>query len=189
MRVQLRDEDLRAGIDALGKRFPQTFKRALARTATTAEAAMARAMVQDTALPVGKIKEAISQRFADQGVQLVCTGKRIPLIDFRARGPEPSRGKGRGVTYTLPGGKQRAEHAFISTMPSGHRGVFERTGRFTRRPSKRGGMPVNRETIRELFGPSIVKVFEKFLPLGATVAAEALMKNLQHEIQFALSRR
>jgi hypothetical protein len=60
-------------------------------------------------------------------------------------------------------------------MSSGHRGVFERRG-------------AGRTPIRELRGPSLVNVFAKFLGLGADTANEALLKNLRHEISFALSQ-
>lgn len=74
--------------------------------------------------------------------------KRIPLIKFGARGPEPSRGRGRGVTYRGKGGRKRHPQAFISAVGGGHRGVFERKG------SKR--LP-----IKQLFGPSIGRVFDE----------------------------
>jgi hypothetical protein len=80
------------------------------------------------------------------------------------------------VSYRLPGGRGRAEHAFIATMPSGHRGVFQR--------SSGPALP-----IYQLHGPSLVRVFEKFLPLGASRAREQLGKNLKSEINFVLSRR
>jgi len=70
--------------------------------------------------------------------------KRIPLIKFSARGPEPSRGKGRGVTYRVGRGRQRHSSAFI-TKVGGHRGVFERKGR-------------RRLPIQEHFGPSVGRV-------------------------------
>src|SRR5258708_18881327 len=58
--------------------------------------------------------------------------------------------------------------------PSGHRGVFRRMGSA-------------RLPIQELRGPSLVRVFEKFLPLGAARAQESLMTNLRSEIAFARS--
>jgi hypothetical protein len=108
--------------------------------------------------------------------------KRIPLFDFGAKGPVPSRGKGRGVTVK---GK-RYPHAFIATVGSGrHTGVFQR------RPgaNRRGPAPHRSQLpIYELFGRSIGRVFIKFRPLGHARALEALAKNIQSEFQFALSR-
>jgi len=150
---------------------------------------MARAMVAETGLPVAKIKGALTITAGATSAEVKAKGIRIPLIDFKARGPEPSRGKGRGVSYAIAHGRNRDAHAFIATMPQGHRGVFKRTGRFGSRPSKRGGKPVLRESIGELFGPSLVNVFVKFLELGSARALEVFNSTLKHEIDRALSRR
>jgi hypothetical protein len=83
--------------------------------------------------------------------------------------------EGRGVSWSLPSGRGSDAHAFIATMPSGHRGVFRRTG-------------IARLPIRELRGPSLVHVFRKFLPAGAARATVALMTNLRSEIAFATKR-
>jgi hypothetical protein len=109
------------------------------------------------------------------GIQLEITGNRIPLIDFAARGPEPSRGRGRGVSYRLPGGRSRDPHAFIATMPSGHRGVFKRTGK-------------ERNPIIQSHGPSLVNVFRNKLDFGAERAKAALEEQVRLVIAFALSR-
>jgi hypothetical protein len=90
------------------------------------------------------------------------------------------------VSYRLPSGRGRVETGFIATMPSGHRGVFKRPGALGRRvqgpraQGSRGRLP-----IVELFGPSLPKVLEKFLPVFRDRAQEALIKTLQHEIRWA----
>jgi len=169
--------DAQAGILALKTRFPFAMRRAVRKAAISGRAEMAKAIVADTGLPSKRVKEEIRiNEVGEFGAQLEVTGRRLPLIDFRARAPEPSRGRGRGVSYRLPGGRGRAEHAFIATMRSGHRGVFQRSGEA-------------RTPIYELHGPSLVRVFEKFLPLGADRAREALLTNVRSEINFVLSRR
>jgi hypothetical protein len=60
-------------------------------------------------------------------------------------------------------------------MRSGHRGVFQRSG-------------TKRLPIYELFGPSIARVFEKLIPVGEARRTEVLLKNLRHEVEFALSK-
>lgn len=175
--VRLDTRDLNAGIETLARKFPYAIRRAAMRAGTSGRAVMTQAIAADTGLASRRIRDEIKvNALGDSGVQLEVTGNRIPLIEFRASGPEPSRGRGRGVSYRLTGGRGRAERAFIATMRSGHRGVFQRRG-------------LGRLPIVELHGPSLVKVFEKFLPLGAERAREALMKNLRSEISFALSRR
>ncbi len=133
---------------------------------------MVKEMGKDTGLPARRIKADFKTTpMGDSGVRLEVTGRRLPLIDFKAKGPEPSRGRGRGVTYKLPGGRGRAPTAFIANL-RGRRGVFRR------RTTARG-------PLEELHGPSLVHVFEKFLPLGAERGREALVRNLRSEIAFA----
>ena len=175
--ITLNDSDLKVGIESLRRKFPFAVRRALTRAGTSGRAAMVLAIAADTGLASKRVRDNIKiNMLGDTGIQLEITGSRIPLEAFGARGPEPSRGRGRGVSYRLPGSPGRIPDAFIATMRSGHRGVFKRTAA-TRKP------------IIELFGPSLVRVFEKFLPLGAARAEEALVKNMRSEIAFALSRR
>lgn len=188
VRVTVDMTDLHAGLDALGRRFPSVLARAMAKTAVSARQTMVEAISADTGLAQAKVREnvRIIKSGAD-GAQVEAKGKRIPLIEFGARGPEPSRGKGRGVSYRNPGGRGVAPHAFIATMPGGHRGVFERSPDAVHKRSPKGGRTML--GIRELKGPSIVNVFRKYLPDGAKRATESLKTNLQHEISFALSGR
>lgn len=153
--------------------------RALNKTATSERAALSSAIAKDVGIKVGTVRDGISIQKAttsNLAARVVCRGKRIPLIELNARGPEPSRGRGRGVSYRVEGQTRRIPNAFIATVGSGrHRGVFARKS-------------IKRLPIRELFGPSIVKVFEKLVPVGEARRNEVLLKNLQHEITFALSQ-
>jgi len=165
-------------LDALLKDYPgratRATVRAMNRAITSGRTLMVQRIAADTGLRSGDIKKAMSLRNATAqrlearlGVGL----KRIPLIDFNARGPEPSRGKGRGVSYRLRGGGGRVANAFIATMKSGHRGVFARAGKA-------------RLPIRELFGPSLGHVFAKYRPEGIERAREAFVTNFKHEMGF-----
>jgi hypothetical protein len=152
--------------------------RALNRGIASANTFMGRAIAGDTGLKVGDIKKALTLRKATWSVpeaRLATSLKRIPLIDFGAKGPEPSRGRGRGVSYRLQGARGRHSSAFIATMGSGHRGVFARR--------LRARLP-----IKELFGPSLGHVFAKFRPEGLRLALDTFHKNFDHEIDFAASR-
>lgn len=153
--------------------------RAINRTADSEKTALSRAVAADMGLKVGTVKNSITVEKATVNqpeARVIARGKPIPLIEFSARGPEPSRGRGRGVSYRNPGSpRNRAEHAFITTLRSGHRGVFERN------TSKR--LP-----IRELMGPSVAHVFQKLVPVGEARRQEVLIKNLEHEIAYALQR-
>jgi len=163
----------------MGSQMPVMMARALNRGGTAGKTAMARAVAKDTGIAVGAVSKEIRIDKANRllpRVALEIQGKRIPLIAFQARGPEPSRGRGRGVSYRLPGGRGRIGNAFIATMRAGHRGVFKR-------------LQNARLPIVELFGPSLPKVFEKFLPLFHQVAGDAAIKTLGQEISWERSKR
>jgi hypothetical protein len=138
---------------------------------------MVRAIAQDLGLKAGDVREKLYVREArpDQlEARLMASRKRIPIIDFAARGPIPSRGKGRGVTARTK--TRRYPHAFIATMGSGHTGVFQRVG-------------LERLPIRELFGASLGRVFAKFMPAARARAEEQFVKNLQSELRFLVRSR
>ena len=155
--------------------------RAINRTAASEKTQAKRAIAADTGIKAGDVDKALTVAKATPEVAfatVTASGRRLPLIAFNARGPEPSRGRGRGVSYRLPGGRGRVPTAFIATMRSGHRGVFTRTR-----------LAGPRLPILELFGPSLPLVFiKKFLPEATTRSVATLAKNLRHEIEFALKR-
>jgi len=157
--------------------------RALNRAIATVRTFMAREVARDIGLKYGDVLAAIrltqatwSQPVASIGASL----KKIPLIKFGARGPEPSRGRGRGVSYKIgTGGRSRLEHGFIATVGSGqHRGVFVRDGASER---KSPGAWSKNLPIQEKFGPSLGYVFAKYRKQGLEKAHEAFAKNFEHE--------
>lgn len=186
--LTLKSEQSERAIRRLGDRAPLAIARALNRAAGAAKTVMVRAVAADMGLKAGtvreqiKVQEARPVRDAEMVARLSVSGTRIPLIEFGARGPEPSRGRGKGVTSRLKGGEGRYPHAFLATMRSGHRGVF------IRRPatSKRHGPKPQRPQlpIYELRGPSLPHVFQKYFPLGLARGEEALATTLEHELTF-----
>lgn len=175
--LKLHTKEAEARLKQLGARAPRVIARSLNRAGSSGRTAMARAVSQDMKLKVGDVRsrihilEATSTRLS---VTLYASAARLPLILFRASGPEPSRGRGRGVSANL-GGRRRYPRAFIATMGSGHRGVFERVARA-------------RLPIYELRGPSIAHVFKKHEQVGIDRAMAQLAKNLGHELEFEMSR-
>ena len=152
--------------------------RALRRAITAARTLMVREISKDVGLKSKDVKDALRMTepsFSNPTAQLAAKLKRIPLIRFSARGPEPSRGRGKGVTYRLGQRRGRNEHAFIAVMKSGHRGVFKRKS-------------TKRLPIYQLYGPSLGHVFEKYQPAGQARAIEMFEKNLDHELTFAKSQ-
>lgn len=177
-----------AAIQRLKQRAPAAIARAINRTAASVETAMARVIAADMGMNVGDVKRYISIDDATPGrpvANIRASAKPIPLIDFKARGPYPSRGRGRGVTAKLKGGAGRYPTAFIATMGSGHTGVFQRAP-----GARRHGGPPHRSQlpIFELKGPSIWHVFAKHLGVGLARAAEQLPKNLRSELAFASTK-
>jgi hypothetical protein len=163
-------------IRQLKERAPFAIARALNRAAVSTRAVMARAVAADLGLNVGTVREEIRIQEAKPGrgeltARLTVSGKRIPLIDFKARATR--RG---GVTARLPGGTGRYPNAFIATMRSGHTGVFQRRG-------------APRLPIYELRGPSLPHVFSKYIPEGLARGEESIQKNLQSELRFALQQQ
>ncbi len=157
-----------------------TVARSMNRAANSAKTVGAREIASDVGLRVGTVKEQIRLTRATPQ-QLLATleisGRRIPLIEFHARGPYPSRGRGRGVTYKIGETPARLPHAFIAIMRSGHRGVFRRVG-------------TKRRPIIELLGPSLPQVFSKpsIVQTMQERYRESLLVNLKHEIEYELSR-
>lgn len=170
--------ELRKQLETLGNAAPVVLARALNRGVTSGRAAMTRVIASDTGISSRAIGAEIRVEKAQRSRPVAAVeiaGRRIPLIAFQARGPEPSRGRGRGVSYRLPSGRGRVGDAFIATMPSGHRGVFKRRAK-------------KRLAITELHGPSLPHVFEKHFPVFRAAAEESLLKNLASEISFERSK-
>lgn len=195
-RIALGLEDLQKELLAIGEAGPRILARSLDRAATAGKTAMARAIAEDTGIANKNVTREISidkaglRSKVDPRIVVSIKGRRLPLIAFGARGPEPSKGKGRGVSYKLPTGRGRAPGAFIATMPGGgHRGVFVRVGALARgaqgpgfsQKRSRGAWGPNLP-IRELLGPSLPHVFEKKIDVFETAAQLSLTKNLIHEL-------
>lgn len=190
--IRLNTADTDRAIRQLRAKAPAAIARALNRAAASGTTAMIRVISQDTGITQADLKGSTKRnrriwtQEAQPGhetVRVFASLDRIPLMDFGAKGPEPSRGKGRGVTAGLKGGARRYERAFIATMQSGHRGVFRRKerGQFV----KVLGRLARRLPIKELFGPSIAHVWTKHAAVGQQRAQEQLVKNLQSEFRFA----
>lgn len=82
-------------------------------------------------------------------VTLRATGAPIGLINYGAVQTK------KGVTVRVKNGRKTLKHAFIATMPNGHKGVFERVGTGHKKVTKDGRAYMSGLPIRELFGPAI----------------------------------
>jgi hypothetical protein len=178
-------ETFRKDLLDLAEQAPLIMARALNRAAVSGQAAMVKVVASDTGLLAKYVKREIVIDKASRArpmVALTIAGRRIPLIAFQARGREPSRGLGQGVSYRLLGGRGRVADAFIATVGiGGHRGVFKRRG--TSRRKSVGAWSRNLPIV-ELRGPSVPHVFEKHLDKFRAAAEESFLKNLASEIGF-----
>lgn len=190
--LTVRTDITEAAIRKLKAKALPAISRALNRSIASGRTAMVKAMAPDLGLPAAYVRERLVVQEATARTltaRLYASSKKIPLITFNARGPVPSRGKGRGVTARMPGGQGRYPNAFIATVRSPrngtHLGVFERNTGANRRGAKpnRSQLPIH-----ELFGPSLGYVFEKYRPMGLARAEEQLVKNITHELRFALEQ-
>ena len=171
--------------------------RALNKTVKSAEVAAVRSLANDIGVTQKEVRTHVVMYRARNNylrAGIFATGKRIPIIDLKARQigkrkklrDNYGRYKARrstslnaGVKYKGHGGKWRTiPGAFIATMKNGHVGVFKRRG-------------VSRLKIDEKFGPSIPHVFMKraSIVLMKNVTADRWRKNMDHEVWFELNKR
>ena len=152
LNIEVDSKKVNAALEVAPKKTGIALLRALKRGTKAAKTISNRVVAKDMGIKASDVRSRI--RIEEPTAQtlsgkLRANLKRIPLIKFGARGPEPSRGRGRGVTYKgQGGGRKRHARAFISTMGAEHRGVFERKGE--------GRLP-----IKQLYGPSIGRVFDE----------------------------
>lgn len=159
---------------ALKTEAPLAIARAINRTANSVKTVMTRAVAGSLRVKQAYVRERIKVRLATRqelSAAISASAQPIPLIAQGARGPEPSRGQGRGVTANTA--TRRYPHAFIATMPSGHRGVFQREGKA-------------RLKITELRSASVAAVFIHHERAGQVRADEQLPKNLAHEVDYMI---
>jgi hypothetical protein len=123
------------------------------------------------------------------------TGKPLALIDFT--GTRQTK-VGVSVLVKKEKGRKVMPGAFIAQMKSGHKGVYWRDWHGDTAPAKgkKRTIPyaklpaMYRLPIRELFGPRAPDILENDPVMGAVLkkADERLHKNLQHELEYELSK-
>ena len=162
--------------------------RALNRTAITVRAEASRRIRERYNLKSRVLKDQIRIRNATKAelhAVVQASGRPIPLVEFDAR-----RGAA-GATVRVGRTRKTVSHAFIATMKSGHRGVFLRVEKGSRkyrstRVNKSGAdLPV-----AELFGPSLPQAFTSKQVMSAIVAAARTRfpKAFEQEARFYLSK-
>lgn len=163
----------------IGKGLPVAMARAANRAADAARTYSRRALTAEIGLAAKYGARALTVFPKATPDNLVATvrarGFRLPLIAYTGTSGFRS-GKGiAGRTYrtgTVPAG------AFFAQVPSGHRGIFKRSGRFGRR-----GKPYL-ERIQQVTGPSVPElvVAQDIFDRAGERALEVFRERLDHEV-------
>jgi hypothetical protein len=158
-------------------KIQRAFVRAMNRGIKAGRTLLVRLIAQDLGVKSTTVRDTLVLKeatVASPAASLSASLKRIPLINFVAIGQQVAHAKGtargNGVAYRLSGTSSRVDNAFIRIMPSGHVGVFVRAGR-------------PRLPIRELFGPSLGHVFQKYRPEVIERTIEMFQRNFGHELE------
>lgn len=181
------ETELIADLGDAPERVTKATKRALNRAITAARTVMARAIARDTGIKVGDVRDRhlrMTEATLRPEVRLAASLKRIPQIQFDAKGPLPSRGQGRGVSFRVGQGRTRLPHAFLARMRSGHVGVFTRKGPGQTKSPRAWSKNL---PIRERKAAPIGYFFRKYRSIGIARAQEAFATNLHHELTFQRS--
>jgi hypothetical protein len=178
--------ELQRELGAMPRAITAAMVRAMNRALTSGRTAMVRAIAQDTGLKSGDLRKAVRiapATWSRPEARMATSLKRLPLILFGAKGPMPSRGRGKGVSWRLAGGaRNRVPNAFLAQVRSpqqtemgsaGHLGVFVRRGK--------GRLP-----IRQLYGPSLGHVFGRHRPTIAEQMRQTFSARVLHELDRVL---
>jgi hypothetical protein len=168
-------------LEAFPNETGRAILRALKRGKEMAQTRANRVISQDMGMKAGDVRKrirVIEPTAETLSYELRGSLRRVPLIELGARGPEPSRGRGRGVSYNLPRGRGRISDAFIATVGTGaHRGVFKRN-RVTRREKRPNVWGSTELSIHELFGPSLGRVMDRHRSEIVSVGEHEFTKEL-----------
>ena len=178
-------ESIRNQLGATQKEASKAASRALNRTASRVRTYAARG-IRDAGykLKAGDIKRQLKITRASPTIlaaTVTATGKSIPLIQYQAHQTKS------GVSVNVLHGRKTIAHAFIASMPSGHKGVFirreVRTGNVKglgrkHTHSTKHGLPID-----ELLGPGVPAAFAN------TVVQSALVENVTQYFPVEMARQ
>lgn len=118
-----------------------------------------------------RIRKAIGNNFF---ASLISYGKRIALPKFKASWSKKNAG---ASVEVIKGQTRMLKHTFISTMKSGHEGVYIRRG-------------IKRLPIRELKGPTPgqMMVARKIWTVVETMITDFFVKHLDHEVDYEVKK-
>lgn len=178
----------------MGGIYSKVVSRAINRSLTSVRARAVGEIYLKLNLTQRKIRESFTfdrATISNPSGAVRSAGKPVPLIDFSG-----TRALARGgVSVQVKRGEARIRllHAFIATMRSGHRGVFEREAGNFGRPfqilKNYAAMPKRfRLPIDELFSLRITDEYAKPVLLNTVTehAGETYQNNIEHELDYEL---
>lgn len=150
------------------ERLRRAIARALAKTVSQGKTAATKAIREEYNIKQRDLASKIRTEIDPSRLQAAITvsGRNIPLLQFGARQTK------KGVTLQIKKGSRKVlRSSFISTMRSGHQGVFSRTTR-------------KRLPIKELYSLGAAQMFgsRKVMEAVKDRIREQWDKNIQHEL-------
>ncbi|MDX9894332.1 MAG: phage tail protein [Desulfofustis sp.] len=186
-------------LGAVGKKLPPKASQAINRSLDSTRAEMVRLIRADYAVKAKEVRDrlfivhATPERLEGR---IVGRGKRgVPLLRFARtrRVPSTRRTKGGGyrplvgipVLIRRDRGRIPARGVFLATMGSGHVGAFKRFDQ------PRRGSNIGQRYIREVFGPSPIKLMteERYFRRVEQYAAATLSAQLERTVGRVLKER
>ena len=186
--IEKLSRDLSRSIDRRGRLLQIAGVRALNKTATTVRQRSGVEIRTVLNLKAKAVKDQLSIKKArgnDAVAEIRSRHKSVPLIQYNG-----VRQTKKGVSVRMRKDKPRKlfKGAFISTMPSGHKGVFRRSSRATHHSKGRARTSSPNLKINELRGPTVQSVFAEKLDALVRIGDPILELNLSREIDFVLSK-
>jgi len=160
-------------LQRIPRQFPRVMARALNKTATTVRSKTVKAAAAETGVKQKTLRRNTfirRARFRNLVAVVILKQTRIPAVELSARQTR------RGVTIrTGKGRREVLRHAFITTMPTGHRGVFRRLGQ-TRLP------------IKEWWAKGFLTALEPVLPVMLREADRLLVHYTNQQVLMVLRK-
>lgn len=172
-----------------GRLLQKAGVRALNKTATTVRKNSSVEVRKVLNLKASLVKKQLGIKKANAAnpvAQIQSMYKPVPAVAFNG-----VRQTKKGVSVKMRKDKSRHlfKGAFIRIMPNGHKGVFKRSSKATRRTKGRPSTSSANLKVSELHGPSVQAVFAESLNKLVAQGDPILDKNLSREIDYALSKK
>lgn len=169
--------------------IPAARRRTLNKLAQFAKSEAVRAIRSRYTFKAATVRKSITinrANYRSLSAEVKAIGRNTPIIELGARQTK------KGVTVAVSKGKRKLlKGAFISTMQSGHKGVFKRSSKAARRTKGRPATSSANLPIEEVHTIGIPHAFASIAVTNAMrkVIADRLATTYAHELGFELSRR